>query len=91
MARISAWSAGTSFSAKSSATADLTWRWALRAMSAMIRVWSSTSAMGFCSTTFKIDAAGYCPSCGSTGPSTALSSMTISSAARAIRVPPDMA
>ena len=31
------------------------------------------------------------PNCGSTGPNTAFSSMTISSAAREIKVPPDMA
>ncbi len=38
-----------------------------------------------------MDTAGYCPICGSTGPSTACASMMISSAASAMRVLPDMA
>jgi hypothetical protein len=52
---------------------------------------SSISAIGFRRATLMIEAAGYWPSCGSTGPNTACSQMTISSAASAINVPPDMA
>jgi hypothetical protein len=55
------------------------------------QVWSSTSAIGFRRVTWMIEAAGYWPNCGSTGPNTACSQMTISSAASAISVPPDMA
>lgn len=41
----------------------------------------------FFATTFSREAAGYCPSCGSTGPNTASRAITISSAARAMSVP----
>ena len=68
-----------------------TWITAFRATSARISVWSSMSFISFRSSTERIEAAGSWPSCGSTGPSTALGSMTISSAARAMRVPPDIA
>ena len=46
---------------------------------------------GFLATTRSREAAGYCPSCGSTGPSTACGDITTSSAASAMSVPPDMA
>ena len=68
-----------------------TWTTAFRATSARISVWSSMSFISFRSRTDKIDAAGSWASCGSTGPRTALGSMTISSAASATRVPPDIA
>src|SRR5207247_9600589 len=44
---------------------------AFSAWSARMRVWSSTSATGFFATALRIDAAGYWPSCVSSGPSTA--------------------
>ena len=64
---------------------------ALREMSARISVWSSMSSGFLRSSTESIEAAGDWPSCGSTGPSIALGSITISSAASAISVPPDIA
>jgi hypothetical protein len=64
---------------------------ALHPTSALISVSSSISEIGFCSTTFTSEAAGNWPSCGSIGPRTAWLDMTISLAANAISVPPDMA
>ncbi len=49
------------------------------------------SAIGFCSMTLMRDAAGDYPSCGSMGPSTECLHITISSAAKAMSVPPDIA
>src|SRR5258705_9754394 len=59
--------------------------------SASTNVASSIRRIGFIATTFNTDAAGKSPSCGSMGPRTAFGSITISLAAKAISVPPDMA
>ena len=75
-------------SARSSLTNACTCACALREMSARISVWSDTRSTGFCSTALMIEAAGAPPICGSTGPRTAFGSITISSAASAIIVPP---
>ncbi len=56
-----------------------------------MNVLSSMSSGFFLSSTVSTDAAGDSPSCGSTGPSTAFGSSTISSAAREMSVPPDIA
>ena len=61
------------------------------AETASISVSSLTRSRGFDSATVMMDAAGHWPICGSTGPSTAFSSITISSAASASSVPPDIA
>src|SRR5882672_748709 len=55
----------------SSRVLSRTWRMAFSATSARMRVWSSTSATGFLDTALMSEAAGYWPSWGSTGPSTA--------------------
>ena len=58
------------------------------AMSARTSISSETFRGPLIPTALTMEAAGMSPICGSTGPSTALASITISSAASAIRVPP---
>ena len=82
---------GAMRSPSSSCTVRRTWMIALRETSARISVRSSMSSGFLRSSTERMEAAGDCPSCGSTGPSTALGSITISSAASAMSVPPDIA
>src|SRR5262249_41590771 len=69
----------------------LTWATAFSLTSARTSVRSKTLATGFESRAFTMLAAGSPTICGSIGPSTENSPSTISSAASAISVPPDMA
>src|SRR5579885_856050 len=64
---------------------------AFSATSARMNVWSSMSFGSLRLTTFMTEAAGSCPTWGSSGPRTAWGAITISSAARARSVPPDIA
>ncbi len=68
-----------------------TWRIAISAWSARIRVSSSMLSTLLRATARTIDAAGSWLICGSIGPRTECSHITISSAASAISVPPDIA
>ena len=81
---------GAKRSVRTPRTQSRSWTIALRATSARMRVSSSISCLCsvFHSTALTIDAAGCCPSWGSSEPSTAFGSITISSAASAISVPP---
>src|SRR5213593_616371 len=67
--------------ASTSATNTATWSRAFAAMSTRISISSLIAAGFFSSRSLTIEPAGRSPICGSTGPRTALGSMTISSAA----------
>jgi hypothetical protein len=64
---------------------------ALRETSATMSVWSSMSSGFLRSITVSTEAAGDWPICESTRPNTASEAITISSAASAMSVPPDIA